>query len=319
MVDLQGPLGNPQSNIGRYRRLRRRCADLPRRRRDQHAHQRSPDLLGGVRQQRPHGEAGPDCDHRRANGDPLDIDTACYIEVTKPSPRSQPPLRRGGSRGDPRLVEPQLVVVHRTTPVTIDQKFYLEFQLAAVDRGPPLHRRAPDRPDHRAGNYCQARARQQHHGHRGTIDTKLSKVTLPIVGGYPAAVASRRLRRRDGRADAGRAVRPTSLPSRPHATGTIVNSRADRDRQRGPNPAVTCDPVSGSKFAVGTTTVTCVAKDVNGNTSAPKTFKVVVRHDVPVDGTVGGAVPATLSLTLGTPAQFGAFTPGVTRTYLAST
>ena len=33
---------------------------------------------------------------------------------------------------------------------------------------------------------------------------------------------------------------------------------------------------------------------------------------------VGGTVPATLSLTLGTPATFGAFTPGITRTYTAS-
>src|SRR4051794_10619130 len=37
------------------------------------------------------------------------------------------------------------------------------------------------------------------------------------------------------------------------------------------------------------------------------------------DGTVSGSVPATLSLTLGPAAQFGAFTPGVTKTYLAST
>jgi X-Pro dipeptidyl-peptidase len=36
-------------------------------------------------------------------------------------------------------------------------------------------------------------------------------------------------------------------------------------------------------------------------------------------GTVGGNVPATLSLTLGAPASFGAFTPGVARTYEAST
>ena len=36
-------------------------------------------------------------------------------------------------------------------------------------------------------------------------------------------------------------------------------------------------------------------------------------------GTVGGTVPATLSLTLGAPATFGAFTPGVTRDYTAST
>ena len=36
-------------------------------------------------------------------------------------------------------------------------------------------------------------------------------------------------------------------------------------------------------------------------------------------GTVGGSVPATLSLTLGTPASFGPFTPGITKTYEAAT
>ena len=36
-------------------------------------------------------------------------------------------------------------------------------------------------------------------------------------------------------------------------------------------------------------------------------------------GTVGGSVPATLSLTLGAAPAFGAFTPGVARTYSAST
>ena len=35
------------------------------------------------------------------------------------------------------------------------------------------------------------------------------------------------------------------------------------------------------------------------------------------EGTVTGTVPATLSLTVGGPASFGAFTPGVTRDYLA--
>jgi hypothetical protein len=40
---------------------------------------------------------------------------------------------------------------------------------------------------------------------------------------------------------------------------------------------------------------------------------------VDVSGTVGGSVPATLSLSLGAPATFGAFTPGVDRDYLAST
>jgi len=38
-----------------------------------------------------------------------------------------------------------------------------------------------------------------------------------------------------------------------------------------------------------------------------------------VEAPVGGTVPATLSLTLGAPASFGAFTPGVARDYTAST
>jgi len=37
------------------------------------------------------------------------------------------------------------------------------------------------------------------------------------------------------------------------------------------------------------------------------------------EGGVGGAVPATLSLTLGAPASFGAFTPGIAKDYTAST
>ena len=37
------------------------------------------------------------------------------------------------------------------------------------------------------------------------------------------------------------------------------------------------------------------------------------------NGTVGGSVPATLSLTLGAPASFGAFTPGVAKEYTATT
>ena len=42
-------------------------------------------------------------------------------------------------------------------------------------------------------------------------------------------------------------------------------------------------------------------------------------HGTSADTGAGGTVPATLSLTLGAPATFGAFTPGVDRTYDAST
>ena len=41
--------------------------------------------------------------------------------------------------------------------------------------------------------------------------------------------------------------------------------------------------------------------------------------ETPVMGDVGGTVPATLSLTLGAPATFGAFTPGVAKDYTATT
>ena len=49
--------------------------------------------------------------------------------------------------------------------------------------------------------------------------------------------------------------------------------------------------------------------------AAPKTTAA----STSVEGGVGGDVPATLSLTLGAPASFGAFTPGVAREYTAST
>lgn len=47
--------------------------------------------------------------------------------------------------------------------------------------------------------------------------------------------------------------------------------------------------------------------------------RVVVTVGTPVSGTVGGTVPATLSLTLGAPASFAPFVPGVANTYTAST
>ena len=45
----------------------------------------------------------------------------------------------------------------------------------------------------------------------------------------------------------------------------------------------------------------------------------MVGRIIPNPSDVSGTVPATLSLTMGTPASFGAFTPGVTKDYTAST
>lgn len=57
-----------------------------------------------------------------------------------------------------------------------------------------------------------------------------------------------------------------------------------------PSPDVTCDPVSGSVFNLGTTTVECYAKDASGNQSAVQSFQVTVNYYsstflAPINGT----------------------------------
>ena len=76
-----------------------------------------------------------------------------------------------------------------------------------------------------------------------------------------------------------------------------------------PNPVVTCLPASGSTFAVGTTQVSCTAKDATGNTSTPSTFNVTVAYSwsnflqpINVTGTqsvfkLGSTVPVKFNLT----------------------
>jgi hypothetical protein len=55
------------------------------------------------------------------------------------------------------------------------------------------------------------------------------------------------------------------------------------------------------------------------NAGEPGTPSAAGPTGTAIDGDVGGTVPATLSLTLGAPASFGAFTPGVAKDYTAST
>jgi LVIVD repeat len=93
-------------------------------------------------------------------------------------------------------------------------------------------------------------------------------------------------------------------------------------------PSFTCtdnvgvESCSGSTATLDTATTgahtfTVTAKDLAGNvTTKSVTYKVL--HD-DADGNVSGTVPGTLSLTLGAPANFGAFTAGVARDYNTST
>ena len=73
--------------------------------------------------------------------------------------------------------------------------------------------------------------------------------------------------------------------------------------------------VSRDEVAASHGLVTLTATSVSDPT---KTSTATCSVDAPTS-TVGGNVPATLSLTLGAPATFGAFTPGVARDYTAST
>ena len=89
----------------------------------------------------------------------------------------------------------------------------------------------------------------------------------------------------------------------PASTGTLGRSQA-----RYPDGADTDSNCTDFRIASGSFT---------DPTPGTANFKTTV--EVPVEGGVGGTVPATLSLSLGTPAAFGAFTPGVAKTYDAST
>jgi hypothetical protein len=70
--------------------------------------------------------------------------------------------------------------------------------------------------------------------------------------------------------------------------------------------------------ALGVHDVKWMSVDIKGNQEAVQTQRLLIAADQE-DGTVSGNVPATLSLSLGIPAAFGPFTPGVDDDYTAST
>ncbi len=65
----------------------------------------------------------------------------------------------------------------------------------------------------------------------------------------------------------------------------------------------TCDKQSGDTFALGTTTVTCSAKDAHGNISSAR-FKVIVKDTKPPDLTGSGPAPVEATGPDGAPVSF---------------
>jgi hypothetical protein len=87
-----------------------------------------------------------------------------------------------------------------------------------------------------------------------------------------------------------------------------------------PDGTWSCTPALA--FPGGSTpALTATQADQTGNpsaASAPVTVTVPLTS-TSTTGSVGGSTPATLGLTLSGPASFGAFTPGVDKTYTTST
>ncbi len=110
---------------------------------------------------------------------------------------------------------------------------------------------------------------------------------------------------------------------------TVTPGQQDITPRPFPVPAVTKAGAALSVDAAGTYTYPWMTTTDWGATCREfvLTTKTGVQHRAffklnaatHTDGTVGGSVPATLSLTLGTPATFGAFTPGVAKEYTATT
>jgi hypothetical protein len=94
-------------------------------------------------------------------------------------------------------------------------------------------------------------------------------------------------------------------------TPTLASTKYNNQRARSIGEVLTLS-------TPGAYTIKWMAVDIKGNQSAVKSQRLLVAAD-DADGTVGGTVPATLSLTLGTPAAFAPFVPGVARDYTAST
>jgi HYR domain len=71
-------------------------------------------------------------------------------------------------------------------------------------------------------------------------------------------------------------VLPTDITAESPTGGVIaIGYSASAHDDRDPAPGLTCDPPSGALFAVGATTVTCVATDASGN-SATGSFLITV-------------------------------------------
>jgi len=260
------------------------------------------------------GAPGPACNiGDTCTASPRETDTACYLEVTKPTQNvTQWRVTRGTLDSSNR----NSLFYTGATPLTANTKTRITFPTFATEH--------IFKAGHQIGvvivgnlfgaNASGTAATSATAAQPITIDAKQSKIILPVQGGYSALASA-------GGTDAETVAPvlagvPTDIKVTTGNSGgvAVTFTPPTATDNEDPNPKVTCDPASGSTFKIGQTVVTCTATDANGN-SSKATFNVLVGGDQPV----GGTVPATLALTMGAPVQFGAFTPGVAKEYTAGT
>ena len=295
-IDLQASLSTPQSDLGAilvdygpYNRIGRGGSD-------------------GVR-----NTTTRDCwGDNSTDGSGNVLDSACYLTVTKPATTG---TAWRVSKGILDSSNRDSLFSADATPVTIGQKYEFKFPTLPTDYTFPA--------GHQVGVIVVANYRSFYSGGNGpvgtigstvTVDTRNSKVVLPVTGGTQAA------------SDSGGFVADTTAPTladHPDMTvysadtsgATVIYTPPTATDTQDASPTVTCTPASNTKFNLGTTTVSCTATDANGNTSAAKTFNVTVAYATQANGGVTGSVPATLGLSDGQATPFGAFTPGVDQDY----
>jgi X-Pro dipeptidyl-peptidase len=250
-------------------------------------------------------------ENRTCWGGSTSADSACYLGVTKPTTSG---TVWQVSKGILDSTNRDSLFSGLGSPLVPGTKYEFKFPVLPTDYTFPA--------GHQVGvvllaNFSSFSAANGTTGARVTVDTKNSKVILPVTGGGQAAT--------DSAGFVADTTAPTVTPN-PNMTvysadstgATVTYTPPVATDTQDPNPTVSCTPASGTKFKIGTTTVNCVVTDANGN-ATPTSFNVTVLFAASANGDVSGNVPATLSLTLGPAATFGAFAPGVTAPYTAST
>ena len=251
VVDIQASLDKPQSNLGAL------IVDY-----------------GAGSQVTRSGEGIKDTTNRTCWGGSstgLGDYSACYLEVSKPLTNvTQWRVTRGVMDSSNRTS------LTTAEPITVGQKTRFTWPLQPQDHLFPA--------GHMigvilVGNYPAL-------GVAGTagvsiaLDAKLSKVALPIVGGYDAAVASRAFAPDTVAPVLDGVPGPVAVEVGDGNGAAVSYAAPTATDNEDPSPAVACDPASGSVFPIGTTSVTCTAEDAYGNT-ATATFPVTVRSKAP--------------------------------------